>query len=226
MNDVFDVCIVGAGVAGASAAYHLQQQAGVRSVLVLEAGSPGVGRLRGCELGCESLPHANRSGSAVMDNGGEWSVCAMRACACFRVFVRARAPNERRSRRLMWRAFWNFSAAATRIKMVVNLYPATSLDFIKHHGRDGARRYLRAARRGIDLQKRLARQVGADLLSLGSLYVAEAADVAALESEFRLLQSLGCECELWDQERTERAAGGKQVAQRATSGGDRRRPTD
>lgn len=65
-----EVLIVGAGVAGASVAWHLDR-AGVRDIVVIEAGSAGVGRTSGCAADGVQLQHALRSGSAVMDGCGE-----------------------------------------------------------------------------------------------------------------------------------------------------------
>lgn len=98
---------------------------------------------------------------------------------------------------------------AQRIKMIVNLYAASTALFASHHGADGARRYLRSARRGIAIQLALAKEIGADVIQLGSLYVAQNdADVVALESEFLALQSAGADgIALWSAEQVRAATG-------------------
>lgn len=102
-------------------------------------------------------------------------------------------------------------SVAQRIKMIVNLFAASTSLFAAHHGELGVRRYLRAARRGIDLQLRLARDVGADALQLGSLYVAQTHDdVAALEREFQALRDAGADgIALWSAEQVLDATGAK-----------------
>jgi glycine/D-amino acid oxidase-like deaminating enzyme len=69
-----EVVIVGAGISGASAAYHLAQ-AGVENIIVLESGTAGDGGLNPSEAPAHArfekdnlhvFPFAQRSGSAVM----------------------------------------------------------------------------------------------------------------------------------------------------------------
>jgi glycine/D-amino acid oxidase-like deaminating enzyme len=78
--------------------------------------------------------------------------------------------------------------------MVVNLYPSTTPDFIRHHGEAGAREYLRLAAEGLDLQKQLAKRFlpapQRQLHAAGSVYVCEAADLPNLREEFELLSRL------------------------------------
>lgn len=65
------------------------------------------------------------------------------------------------------------------IKMMVNVYPSSSKDFISHHGFEGARRYLKLAHQGIKIQKNLAQlafnkeEISENLVQEGSLYVCE-----------------------------------------------------
>lgn len=101
------------------------------------------------------------------------------------------------------------ASEARRVKMIVNLYAASTALFAAHHGLDGARRYLRAARRGIARQLALAREVGADVLQLGSLYVAQSdSDVVELEREFLALQSVGADgVALWSAAQVRDATG-------------------
>jgi hypothetical protein len=86
--------------------------------------------------------------------------------------------------------------------MIVNLYPATSKEFIRHHGQRGATNYLRLARRGLELQKSLAKKLLPEprrqLVEKGSLYVAEEADLAELREEYALLKELGADVQWWD----------------------------
>jgi monoamine oxidase len=58
---------------------------------------------------------------------------------------------------------------AERVKMMVNIYPCSSQQFVQHHGRSGARRYLAACEIGIERQKSLAKQFDVNCLSNGSL---------------------------------------------------------
>lgn len=143
-----EVLIVGAGVAGAAAAYHLSE-AGVRDILIVDAGSqPG-----------EATPD-RRSGSAVMDN------------------------------------------VAPTIKMMVQVYASSSKNFIAHHGRVGAKRYLDLTREGLKMQKELAKTVALEspaeqLRELGSFYLGYEDDIKELREEYELLQSLGCDDIEW-----------------------------
>jgi len=98
-------------------------------------------------------------------------------------------------------------SVAPCVKMMVQLYAASSAEFIHHHGTDGARRYLRAAKQGLELQKEIAQRIWQDpertsgeqqpqqhIRQLGSYYVAYQEDEEELRKEFETLQSLGC-CE-------------------------------
>jgi glycine/D-amino acid oxidase-like deaminating enzyme len=153
-----EVVVVGAGVAGAAAAYHLFQS-GVRDMLVIDSGSrPG-----------EATPD-RRSGTAVLE-------------------------------------------AAPTIKMMVQAYAASSKEFISHHGKVGARRYLAVTREGLRIQKELAKDVALEsptdqLRELGSFYVGYEKDAEELREEFETLQSLGCDdIEWYDKEMLENVDG-------------------
>ena len=164
----FDVVIVGAGVAGCSAAYHLQkhhyqqqqqqhQQEELPSLLVLEAAG---------QAGHGVAPR--QSGSATME-------------------------------------------VAPCIKMMVQIFAGSTEQFVAHHGRDGARRYLRATQQGLVLQKAIAKTIATTttttasssttggvtehMKELGSYYVTDTSKEMELKQEFELLQSLGGCCE-------------------------------
>lgn len=176
-----EVVIIGAGVAGASAAYYLNR-AGCANVIVLDSGNSGWGGTdpviapyhavmrRGDDQG-GVFTHANRSGTAVFSHH-----------------------------------------EAGQIKMMMQGFPVAAEEFIQHHGRDGAQKYLQLCAQGIALQKSLALQVLAhpqrQLHALGSLYLAASQDVDAMKEEFKLLQELGCtDIELWDKSRIEQSQG-------------------
>ena len=152
------VAIVGAGVAGASAAYHLAA-AGVSDLIVLDKGdAPGQGWTE------------RTSGTAVM------------------------------------------TTAAPTIKMMVQLFAASSSTFVKHHGRVGAMRYLSATREGLEMQKHVAKVVAQlksdQLCELGSFYVGYEADRPELLEEYKQLQSLGCDdIEWYDKDRLSKVPG-------------------
>jgi glycine/D-amino acid oxidase-like deaminating enzyme len=180
-----EVLIVGGGVAGASAAYHLKK-AGVRDVVVLETGKCGNGGsdaiiapphavLRAGDDPGGVFCHAQRSGSAVI------SSC-------------------------------NNGSDASQIKMMLQALPTSAEEFIACNGFEGARRYLNLASKGIALQTAIARQVlprpGDQMRSLGSVYVGTPADRDALKREFEMLSQLGADgIEFWDEERVINSCG-------------------
>lgn len=141
MSRCCEVVIVGAGIAGASAAYHLSE-AGVRDMVIIDGGSqPG-----------EAVPE-RRSGTAVMEG-------------------------------------------APTVKMMIQLFGATSKDFIALHGEDGAQRYLSLTAEGMTLQKSLAKTVALEspseqLRELGSFYIGYEKDEVELLEEYETLRSLG-----------------------------------
>lgn len=147
--EYYDIVIVGAGVAGASAAYHLQKAcAGTTNnprILIVEAGpAAGVGIA------------PRNSGTATMN-------------------------------------------AAGSIKMMVQIFAGGCGDFVRHHGEEGAQRYLRATQEGLLLQKKVAQEMwdtstDDHMKELGSYYVGYAQDRNELKREFDLLRSWKC-CE-------------------------------
>jgi glycine/D-amino acid oxidase-like deaminating enzyme len=180
-----EVLIVGGGVAGASAAYHLKK-AGVRDVVVLETGKCGNGGhdatiapphavLRAGDDPGGVFVHAQRSGSAVI----------------------ASAKN---------------GSDAGQIKMMLQALPTSAEEFIACNGFEGARRYLNLASKGVALQMAIAKQVlpcpREQLRALGSIYVGTRADRQELRREFETLQQLGAEgIEFWEDERVTAACG-------------------
>lgn len=108
------------------------------------------------------------------------------------------------------------SDPTSTIKMMVCLYPSSSADFISHHGVEGAKRYLRLASKGLEMQKELAREIlpfpEEQLTEMGSLYVTDVEHAAELREEYGALLSLGCEgIELWEQDKLRTVEGGNGV---------------
>jgi glycine/D-amino acid oxidase-like deaminating enzyme len=160
------VLVIGAGIAGATAAYALASS-GVRNVCIIDSGSSGVG-------------YSNRAKPQ-----GEF-------LNTFPVF-----PENLYSGTMV------MPFPTSTIKMMVNIYPASSADFITHHGVEGAKRYLRLAREGLAIQKELAQMALPDpaeqLTCKGSVYLARECEVEEFKEEYTALCSLGCEgIELWD----------------------------
>jgi glycine/D-amino acid oxidase-like deaminating enzyme len=160
-----DVVIVGAGVAGVSAAYHIQKTCPDTKLLMLDAGPcAGVGR------------PPRHSGSATMMTSG-------RSC----------------------------------IKMMVQIFAGSCDDFTRHHGREGASRYLRATKQGLELQKSIAKEIWKEnvdqhMKQHGSYYLAcGATNKAHLKREFQLFTTLKGDCfegiEWCDQERLKEVPG-------------------
>lgn len=81
---------------------------------------------------------------------------------------------------------------------MVNIYPCTSEYFISHHGKQGARRYLKLAYEGLKIQKNLSKLVFSNeeleenLLEKGSLQVGLERDEEDIKDEFEILKELGC----------------------------------
>jgi len=181
--------VIGAGVAGSGAAYHLAQ-AGATGIHVLEVGEVGLGSSEGIPL----VPHAVlREGdcdSMMTSSGGLFSMAKASGTAVF-------------------------NHPTNAIKMIVSIFPCASSSFVENHGEEGARAYLRLAREGVEIEKDLARRVLEDpenqLTCKGSLYVCLESDVEEFEQEYhnfvRLGATPGKDIELWDRERTQSTAG-------------------
>lgn len=159
----YDVIVVGAGVAGASAVHHLLQDSlvfpskGTRDtsdihILVVDSG-PAPGEGRGDD--------GRKSGSATMTH-----------------------------------------LAISKIKMMVQVFNCASQEFVKHHGKEGARRYFQATKEGLEIQKRIAKALqnkgtnSPEIMSeLGSYYVSPIHQQGELHAEFDFYRSLGECCE-------------------------------
>ena len=190
-----EVIIVGAGVAGASAALYLARS-GVSNVHVLECGQVG----RGVQTGRALVPHA-----VIRD--GDVDIEPNESTTAF--------PFARKSGTAAFDpSDDDFSVSAMKMMLVV--FPSSSKEFISHHGTDGAKRYLKLAQRGIDLEKKLASEllkgVPGGMKELGSLYVCTRADVDELREEYetlsRLIVGTDIAIEWWDdEERVQRVSG-------------------
>mmetsp|Transcript_13570 Transcript_13570/g.15220 ORF Transcript_13570/g.15220 Transcript_13570/m.15220 type:complete len:323 (+) Transcript_13570:106-1074(+) len=144
----YDVIIVGAGVAGCSAAYHLMTTMMTKKekmtnnndttsrssssfrLLVVDAGpTPG-----------EGLAPTMRSGSATMSSSSS-------------------SKSKSKSDTTTDTDPMEHEEIAPCIKMMVQLFAGSCHDFIQHHGTQGATRYLTATRLGLQYQKHIATQV-------------------------------------------------------------------
>eukprot|EP00041_Stephanoeca_diplocostata_P011370 m.187712 g.187712 ORF g.187712 m.187712 type:complete len:459 (+) comp18507_c0_seq2:123-1499(+) len=185
-----DVVVVGAGVSGASAVFHLSRcPGGPRDVCLLDSGIVGRGSTHGKPL----VPHAQVEKSDRSDLGTPHKD---------NVFTFAKSSGTA--------VFDNPSQSV--VKMIVNVFPCSAQEFIAHHGRDGARSYLRLAYLGLCREQTLATQVlqnpSSQMTQLGSLYVCLEEDVVAFADEFHLLQSLGAQgIELWEKSKVQATAG-------------------
>ena len=185
----YDVVIVGAGVAGCSAAYHLMTTMMTKKketkdtssfrVLVVDAGpTPG-----------EGVRPSMRSGSATMTSTAKSETTDTTTTA---------TDND------------DDEEIAPCIKMMVQLFAGSCQDFIRHHSTEGAKRYLTATRLGLQYQKQLAREIlpwkkgttddvqekrkeyAKRYQELGSYYVGRTErDALELHQEFDILTSLG-----------------------------------
>ena len=180
MSHRYDVVVVGAGTTGAAAAYHLTQ-AGVSNILCLDMGTPGLGRT-------EARKVANGTPLTQPDE---------------ETFV----PHYSGTR-----VFEGGQNGPRTIKMIVTLPPYEMLDGIADlFGWDGVKTYLELAQHGLKLELDLARKFlpnpDQQVKQNGSLMVCEADRSERLRQEFNFLQSLGCPCEWWDEERVIAAHG-------------------
>eukprot|EP00697_Spironema_sp_BW2_P006090 gnl/Spiro4/18477_TR9892_c0_g1_i1.p1 gnl/Spiro4/18477_TR9892_c0_g1~~gnl/Spiro4/18477_TR9892_c0_g1_i1.p1 ORF type:complete len:702 (+),score=133.10 gnl/Spiro4/18477_TR9892_c0_g1_i1:72-2177(+) len=104
----------------------------------------------------------------------------------------------------------HFTDGPTCLKFMVRMYPTTTPEFIEHHGRDVARRFLELAALGIGLEKSICKQLIPNavrrgvLEEMGSLYLATQEESANMIEEYRLLRELGCnDIEFWEKDRVE-----------------------
>lgn len=183
----FDIVVIGAGVAGVSAVYHLlnssatpqggygrnQYSSSPTSVNVTPTTTAGVDRLRPKILIIDAGPAPGegygprKSGTATLKS----------------IDVGTATPGGDR--------------VYSRIKMMTQIYTCDSGEFVKHHGVDGARRYMQASKVGLALQKKLAMDIcnGKEILSeMGSYYVCTDSRRDELKAEYDFLCSLGEGC--------------------------------
>lgn len=157
----FDVVVVGAGVAGATAAHAIATLSPTTRVCVLERGNIG----KGDESTTIEVPNGggqirpNIGGSAVFDtreDGGSGTPC----------------PGT--------------------IKMMVALYAATTREFLHEHSKQDATTWFKMTARGLELQKRKAKELNVPLVEKGSIMVAPGERAGELEEEYQLLKEVGC----------------------------------
>jgi len=201
-QDLFnmEVVIVGAGVAGASAALYLAR-AGVKNIFVLECGMAGKGAPQGRPLVDWALvrdgdvdiddtqktafPFARKSGTATFDDPDTNNVSAM--------------------------------------KMILNVFPCSTREFIANHGIEGAKRYLKLAKKGVELEKKLGYELLSDsndsLKALGSVYVCKREEITEFQEEFESLSQLiigtDIRIEWWEDEEKVRRVSGSELFVRA-----------
>lgn len=197
-----EVIIVGAGVAGASAALYLARS-GVSNVHVLECGKVG----KGVQTGRALVPHACIRDGDVDTHPNESSTAfpfaRMSGTAAFDPTARKNIATAA-SEGISPPCDDNVSA----MKMMLVIFPCSSKEFILHHGIEGAKRYLKLAQQGIYLEKKLATEllkgVPGGMKELGSLYVCTGEDVDEFREEFetlsRLIVGTDIAVEWWDDE--------------------------
>lgn len=166
--------------------------------------------------GCSASWHLTKAGAKVLllENGspGDGYVDAVKIpCNTYTRDGDRLEPNE--SFQFAQRSGTAVLPIASCVKMICNLFCNSSSEFIRHHGVDGAKRYLRLAYHGISIEKTLAKEAledpGKDIQQLGMLYVAYEADREEFLKEFEYLKSFGCrDIELWEEEKVQAASGG------------------
>lgn len=189
-QQLFDVIVVGAGISGAQSVYHLLQSSNSpKSILLVDHGAVGKGSAKRIVTKPNTPLHAPKGYITPDDKLGD-----------------ERVYHPQQSGGVIFSAP-HFNAGPNILKMMVRLYPATTVDFIGHHGEEGTRRYLRMSALGIELQCKLAKKtakvpISSMLEECGSLLVADRANVENLEEEYHLLRKLGCDdVELWGEDK-------------------------
>mmetsp|Transcript_53294 Transcript_53294/g.133791 ORF Transcript_53294/g.133791 Transcript_53294/m.133791 type:complete len:464 (-) Transcript_53294:69-1460(-) len=187
-----DVIVVGGSVTGASVAFHLVQ-AGVR-VTLLDAGSPGWGS-------SEAVPNTFPFRST---DKPAWASASSKE---HRLEGNSSENEIDYTKESEFTPFISGSAVLSKtpvIKQSVTMFASTVREFIRNHGKTGTRHYLAGAAKGIEMQKRLARQVlpnyDQNLHECGSQYLARSADVAELQWEYGVLKDVGACVEWMDEE--------------------------
>lgn len=188
-----DYLVVGAGVAGSAAAYHLCES-GAKRIHVIDTGSTGLGAASGTPLVSHAVLREGDCDSMMIPS--DVSVGAIfRDAKCSGTAV--------------------FDDPTNAIKMIVSIFPCSSETFVSNHGENGARNYLRLAKEGVELEKTLAKKVLSDperqLTCKGSLYVCLEPDVKEFEKEYNNFLRLGSipgeDIQLWSREKTQNYAG-------------------
>ena len=222
-----DIVIVGAGVAGTSTLHHLLPYTNNKEIIVIDAGTaPGHGfdhHATNTSAGyqdkesCDAVFQPRYSGTAVfMDGTDIRNPSTNTTCGKDESLPHTDVKCRPSSSSSLLRDA-NTAATATSslqvssqqersiIKMMVQIFAGSIDTFISHHGVNGAQIYLQCTRQGLQLQKRLVKELlrntkhlthpfsgtGNILHELGSLYLAYEDDVAALKKEYHQFVSLG-----------------------------------
>jgi glycine/D-amino acid oxidase-like deaminating enzyme len=185
----YDVIVIGAGLAGVSAVYHLvvvngegttttttkKKRSPPLRILLIDAGSApgeGVGPRKSGTATMKRIRPQVEEATTTTSIGATNSVST------------SHVEDNKNSNKL------------SRIKMLNQMFECSAEEFVKHNGKDGARRYMQAAKEGLELQKKLARELGDDLLSeMGTYYVCFPDEYDELYEEYQFFKSLGESCQ-------------------------------
>jgi glycine/D-amino acid oxidase-like deaminating enzyme len=187
----YDIVVIGAGVAGVSAVHHLvnsfsPQGSNVRNQY---SSSPTSVHVTPTTAAAAASVDRLRPKILIIDAGpapGEGPIGSRKSGTATLKSSYAGGTTPGSSDRVY-----------SRIKMMTQIYTCDSGEFVKHHGVDGARRYMHATKVGLALQKKLAMDVcnGKEILSeMGSYYVCADSQRDELKAEYDFLCSLGEEC--------------------------------
>lgn len=190
MAETWDVVIVGAGVSGGAAAYHLREHP-VR-ILVLDAGIPGRGSskvspARGSTKPSQTLLPAPTAAT------------------------RKGQDDEVDETEYMHGVSGSAVPGDLPVKMIITTFPNAPHEFVEMHGEKLADDFLRISEIGLETEKTIASRIlpnpKKQLKVLGSLYVAEAETAADLERDYAILKRFGADCELWDEKKVSQEHG-------------------